>query len=453
VSTATATRGAARTTASASAKPFDGKDVRLVAICFLVALALRLAFVIIIERPSFGFNDASFYHFYGDSLAEGRGYVRVDGSPTAQWPPGFSFLLSVVYRLFGTDPLNGEILNAVLGALTVALLYVVARRAFGRAEAAVAAAWLAVLPGPILWADVLFSETFYTFMLMVVFALLAVLPIRWWAVFLLGLVVGAAALVRGEGLFLALPALAFWWGVAEGGDQGGGRGRWTWPANLRTLTARSAVLGAAMVLAITPWTIRNAIRLDTFAPVSSNVGATLWAGHNPSAYGGPTYYQDYERFGDDIVKREVESAKYLRGEALDYMVNHPVRELQLIPLKLIYLNRGDAEVLELVNSAAPGDREPLKRTDEIRLEVAANVGYYGLLTLTVISVALLRRDLWRRPITRAALAAIITSLVLYGFLYFGSYRYRFPLEPLMILVATPLLTRVWRARPALSHAD
>ncbi len=427
---------AASTATRRSTKPFDGKDVRIVAICFLVALALRLAFVMIVERPSFSFTDAFFYHFYGESLAEGRGYVRVDGSPTAQWPPGFSFLLSLVYRLFSADPLNGEILNAVLGALTVALLYVVARRAFGRAEAVVAAVWMAVLPGPILWADVLFTETFYTFMLVAFFAMLAVLPTRWWAVFLLGVVVGMSALVRGEGLFLALPALALWW-------------RQT---NLRTLGARAAVLGAARVLAITPWTIRNAVQLDTFAPVSSNVGATLWAGHNPAAYGGPTYYQDYERFGDDIVKREVESAKYLRGEALDYMVSHPVRELQLIPLKLIYLNRGDAQVLELVNSAAPGDRKPLKRTDEIRLEVLADIGYYGLLTLTVISVALLRRDLWRRPITRAALVAMITSLVLYGFLYFGSYRYRFPLEPLMILVAAPLVTSVWRTRSTLPLA-
>ncbi len=173
-------------------------------------------------------------------------------------------------------------------------------------------------------------------------------------------------------------------------------------------------------------------------------------GHNPRASGGFTNYATYDSFGDDIVKREINSSKHFRDEALEYMIRHPVRELELIPLKLIHMNEGDGAVLAEVNSAGIGDEPPLKRTDEIRLRVAANVGYYGLVTLTVISVALLRRDLWRRPITRAALVAIITSLVLYGFLFYGAYRYRFPIEPLMILVAAPLVTRVWRARSSLS---
>ncbi len=418
------------------ARVLRSKDLRVATLCFVVALVLRVALVLAIERPSFGFNDAFFYHSFGQSLAEGDGYVRVDGTPTAQWPPGWGFMLSLVYRFTDSSPLSGELLNAVFGALTVPLLFVVARRAFGRAEAAVAAAWLAVLPGPILWSDVLFSETFYTFVVVAFFALLAVLPTRWWAVVLLGVAVGLAALVRGEGLFLALPALAYWYRQAP----------------LRTWVARAAVLGGAMVLTIAPWTIRNAVRLDSFAPVSSNVGATLWAGHNPTAYGGPTYFVDYDRFGNDTVKRETESSKYLRAEALDYMIHHPFRELQLIPLKLVHMNRGDAEVLELVNSAGPGDEPPLDRFQEIRLEVVANVGYYGLLTLTVVAVALLRRRLWRQPLTRAALVTIITALVLYGFLYFGSYRYRFPLEPLMILVSAPLVTGVWRNRRSIESA-
>lgn len=403
---------------------------------FTVALALRVAFVIAVERPSFGFNDAFFYHSFGKSLAEGRGYVRIDGTPTAQWPPGWGFVLSLLYRITGAKPLAGELLNAFFGALTVPLLFVVARRAFGRAEAAVAAGCLALLPGPVLWTDVLFSETFYTFVVVAFFALLAVLPARWWGVVLLGVAVGLAALVRGEGMFLALPALAYWYRQM----------------GLRAWFARAAALAVLLALTIAPWTIRNAVRLDAFAPISSNVGATLWAGHNPSAYGGPTYYTDYERFGDDTIRRETKSARYLRGEALDYMVHHPVRELQLIPLKLVHMNRGDSEVLELVNSAAPGDEPPLSGVEEVRLEVLANVGYYGLLTFTVASVALLRRRLWRQPLSRAALVALITALVLYGFFYFGSYRYRFPMEPLMILVAAPLVTGVWRSRGAIQEA-
>jgi hypothetical protein len=43
-------------------------------------------------------------------------------------------------------------------------------------------------------------------------------------------------------------------------------------------------------------------------------------------------------------------------------------------------------------------------------------------------------------------------LVNYGVIYYGQWRYRIPMEPFMILVATPLLVRVWDARPALADA-
>ncbi len=43
------------------------------------------------------------------------------------------------------------------------------------------------------------------------------------------------------------------------------------------------------------------------------------------------------------------------------------------------------------------------------------------------------------------------SVVLYGFVFYGNFRYRMPLEPLMILLATPLLTAAWRGRAALAE--
>jgi hypothetical protein len=40
-------------------------------------------------------------------------------------------------------------------------------------------------------------------------------------------------------------------------------------------------------------------------------------------------------------------------------------------------------------------------------------------------------------------------LVTYGFIYYGQWRYRIPMEPFMLLVATPLLMRVWSLRSTL----
>ena len=50
---------------------------------------------------------------------------------------------------------------------------------------------------------------------------------------------------------------------------------------------------------------------------------------------------------------------------------------------------------------------------------------------------------------RGVLAYLAACLVVYGFVYYGQFRYRLPMEPLMILVATPLVVSLWQARGAL----
>jgi hypothetical protein len=75
------------------------------------------------------------------------------------------------------------------------------------------------------------------------------------------------------------------------------------------------------------------------------------------------------------------------------------------------------------------------------------LGYFPVL-LTLGSVVLFGiRRLWRlHPGMQGVLTYLGLSLVLYGFLYYGQWRYRIPMEPLMILVATPLLLAVWTRR-------
>ena len=101
--------------------------------------------------------------------------------------------------------------NAVLGALTIAALFVLVRRVFGRRPAIVAAAVFTVLPGPILWADVAVAETFYTLVVVLVLLVFAFAPRRWWAPLVFGLVCGLATLVRGEGMLFVPAAFAVLW--------------------------------------------------------------------------------------------------------------------------------------------------------------------------------------------------------------------------------------------------
>jgi 4-amino-4-deoxy-L-arabinose transferase-like glycosyltransferase len=395
-----------------------------------------VTWVLAIDRKGFTFNDALMYHSTAENLSEGHGYVPFTGGPTARWPPGFSTVLGGLYWLFGVHPIVGELFNAIVGAVTVVLLMLIAERTLDRRTAIVAGAMLAVLPGPIMWTDVLVSETLYTALF--VAALLILVRARPTSSWLLafGVAVGIGALVRGEALtWLVLPVV-MWWRLVP------------WRELARVVLVAVAVAAVVML----PWTVRNAVVMDAFVPVATNASQTLWSGHNDHATGAQVYPPaDYDdRFDQTLPALELETSKALRNDAIEYMVTHPFREVELVPLKLLYLTRGDSYVLDWVN--APGDQEapPISTNQAERIGVVADLGYYGLLTLTVLGAVVLGRRFGASRIGRIAATSFATALFLYGFLYYGNYRYRLPYEPLMVLVAAALVTRVFRSRELLA---
>jgi 4-amino-4-deoxy-L-arabinose transferase-like glycosyltransferase len=406
-------------------------DVRWAAGLALFALVLRLAFVLGYgQDPGAGFpaNDTLAYDLLGRSLASGDGYNSFAGA-SVQWPPAYPFLLGAVYGIFGAGVTHALVLNAVLGAATVALLYWLALRVLGRRAAIACAALLAIFPGQILIADVMLSETLYTLELVAFVAAALALGRRPRSLALLGVLAGLAALTRGEGFFFPLIVLAM--GLR--------------PAERRAALRQAAVVAGVMLLTVVPWTVRNAIVADAFVPVSTNSSTTLWSGHNPSADGGP-------RFRVDIRQRsklrgaalEVEEARIQRRDAIDFALRNPRRELELIPLKLRRHLTGDSQVItKWINTDT--DR-PMGKTATDAAKLWADVFWYALLAATLASAVLFGRRLWRDPALRGMLAFMAITIPLYGFVYYGNFRYRIPLEPLMIVVAAAGAQLAWRRR-------
>ncbi|MFW2336189.1 glycosyltransferase family 39 protein [Ilumatobacter sp.] len=405
--------------------------------CFVAALVLRVAWVLWVDRDGFVLNDAMMYNANAVAINEGLGFRPPQGGPSAQWPPAYSTILAGIYWVFGIEPLWGEIFNAIVGALTVVLLMLLIERVVDRRAAIVGGVMLAVLPGPILWTDVLVTETLYTAMFVLLFLVLAHASPTWPWLVAIGAVIGLGALVRGEALTWGLlPIVLFWRELPR-----------------LELARRIAGIAAVVIVILMPWTIRNAIVMDAFVPVATNASATLWSGHHAGATGGQTYPPEeyYLQFDQEPPLRELQSGSALRRDAIEYMVTHPVHELQLVPLKLIHLNRGDSYALDWVNDA-PG-AAPISPINAERIGVIADVGYYGLLTLFLLGAVVLGRPFWRTRMGRVFAASFLTALFLYGFLYYGNYRYRLPYEPLMVLVAAAFLTQLWRWRRTSERTD
>jgi 4-amino-4-deoxy-L-arabinose transferase-like glycosyltransferase len=410
------------------------KDVRWALGLTALALGLRLAFVLSYGRTVvydagntvFSFNDTFFYSWAGGAISIGDGFSFL-GHPTAHWPPGYPFFLAGVFLIFGADTSNALVANAVIGALTVPLLYLVAHRALGRAAAIASAAALAVFPGQILMADVVLAETLYTFELVGFVALVTVLGRSRPALAALGVLAGLVALTRGEGLLFPLIVLAFGWA----------------PGARRSALRHAAAVAVVMALTVTPWTIRNIDVAGGFVLVAANSSYTLWAGHNPRADGGPVYQSAAESARLSRMS-EAGAASKQRGDAVAWALRHPLRELELIPLKLRELARGDSRLIETwIN--VPGQTPLGPRAAEL-VGGVAGIASYALLAALIGGVAAFGRHLWRIPTTRACLAFLALAVPLYGFVYYGNLRYRIPLEPLMLVVVAGAAAHAWGRR-------
>jgi 4-amino-4-deoxy-L-arabinose transferase-like glycosyltransferase len=119
----------------------------------VVALAVRIGFVIVVDPAVPELGDASAYHLLAENLSDGRGYIRPFDDmllalerPTAEYPPLFPVLLAVPAKLGGHSVETQRLFLAFLGTATVVLIGLLGRRVGGRAVGLVAAAFAALYP-------------------------------------------------------------------------------------------------------------------------------------------------------------------------------------------------------------------------------------------------------------------------------------------------------------------
>ncbi|HEU4977716.1 MAG TPA: glycosyltransferase family 39 protein, partial [Solirubrobacteraceae bacterium] len=288
----------------------------LLGLICLGALGVRIAYAL--HQQGFPVvGDALTFHGVGQELADGHGFREVlpPFGPTAEHPPLFELFLAVVDKLGANSYEAHRLILGAVGTVNVALIGLVGRALAGWRTGLVAAA---IATGyPLLWtADgALMSETLYG-----TFILCSLLAAVWLArrpgprpALLLGLLIGLAALTRGEGLalvvLLGLPLCL--------------RGSPAWGGRARLFGA----LVAATVLVLLPWTIRNLDTFDSPVLISTNSNGLFIGANCPATYHGPLIgswrFQCYtpRRPGED----EAQYFARERGIGLRYARDHAGR--------------------------------------------------------------------------------------------------------------------------------
>jgi 4-amino-4-deoxy-L-arabinose transferase-like glycosyltransferase len=328
------------------------------------------------------------------------------------------------------DPLPVErwtrarVANALLGTLAVALVGLIAMHFWSRRVALVAMAVMAVdlpliLVGGSLMSDTLFVTLVLGAVLVALLSRTARRPIASAAG--AGVLIGLATLTRPTGLVLAIPL-----GVAVAGRS---------PRR----PAAALVLVVATALTIAPWTVRNAVEMRAFIPVSDFIGSWLAGTYNDQARADEQHPGSSQTFVagefDDLDGvPEVERQQELTRRAVGYAADHPGYVAQV----LLH------NTMRLLNLEGASWWRWQGRTMSLPVWAADAAAYaFYLLALLALAGALTpaaRRApawLWLAPIL------LFASVILAG----SAIRYRAPIEPFLALLAALALTARERQQP------
>jgi 4-amino-4-deoxy-L-arabinose transferase-like glycosyltransferase len=429
--------------------------VALVAIA-AVALAVRVAFILVVDPTVPALGDASAYRLLAEQLAHGQGYIRPFDNlllhvhrPTAEYPPLFPLLLSLPVRAGIHSVEQLRIFVALVGAGTVMLVGLLGRRVTSPSVGLIAAAIAAVYPMLFLGEATLMAESLYVALATMV--LLAAYrafddptPSRF---VVLGLAIGLATLTRAEGFLLGTVVV-------------GPLALWLRDLPTRERIARAAIALGIAVVVLLPWTIRNAVRFHAFVPVSNNVSTLVDGANCDATYHGPrtglwreTFSQAGARAptlsqaqacfeGFDISDPnfdEVQAARMHTRAGLDYARDH-VSSLPKVAA---------VRVLRTWGAYAPRqqiDFESLEGRPRA-WQLRGTVMYWILVPLAVAGAIVLRRR--RRFLWPLAATAVTVTIVVAA--TYGQQRFRIAVEPALLVLAAVAIDAIltaWRSRGA-----
>lgn len=367
--------------------------------------------------------DGHYYHFGAERIAEGFGYsedVVIDGrkvtKPWVHYPVGYSGLLGMLYKVFGSGLLVAPIANAVLSALLVVVVHRLARVYLSERRAQAAAMLAALHPGLIAYAPVVMTEPLAA--LLIMGALLAALKLPgWWRSAIFGLVLGLATLVRPSSL-LCLPLLLF-----------------TLKLDWLKMTKQLTVALACCMLPVLPWTLRNCNVMDGCALVSTNGGWNLAIGAFTEDGRFRTLRADD---GCKIVTGQVQQDRCWAEVGKQRIAENPLRWLGKAPKKLAQTYNHESFAIEYLHEADPGAwPEQRRRAGRELLTLFHRLLMIGA-ALSVVAMAGYRPRAGKAYLAQTLLLLTIAGISAYGFADDDHPFYLLALiPPLVALVRLP----------------
>jgi 4-amino-4-deoxy-L-arabinose transferase-like glycosyltransferase len=343
--------------------------------------------------------DGHYYHLGATRIASGLGYsedVLIRGvsvwKPWTHYPVGYSALLGALYRVFGEQLLIAPLLNAILGAATAVLVHRIALPYLGPGRARVAGGIAALHPGLIAYCPLVMTEIPTGFLLALLLWTLLNHRGSWRGALLGGVILGVLVLMRPASLLL-VPLVA----LIEARPLG------------RALLHAAATLSVALVLVL-PWTIRNCVRMDGCALVSTNGGWNL-------AIGALTETGRFRTLravdGCPVVTGQVQQDDCWAEVGRRTIQRAPLRWLGLAPKKLAQTFDHESFAIEYLREADPAAWPDARREAARGLLTFGHLAVLAAAALSVVATPL-GRLLRGEQYWQIGLLIVSSALIFYG---------------------------------------
>jgi hypothetical protein len=384
----------------------------------LLALAVRAAFLLLAPACDYRGDEPSWIALGTQELVP-LSPLRND---LVFYPPLYPYFIALVSLATGS---LGAVLwvQAAIGSLVAPAVARAGAFAFGPRAGLAAGAVAALYPDLVWFSTRFWSETLFVVLL-------------WWAIErtlaadvdgsartagVAGLLWGLATLTRELALYL-VPLAALWMLRPRAGSGADFRARLR-PGRPALLAASALVLAA--LLSIAPWTIRNAVVLRAFVPVSTMGGLNLWQGNTTL-----THLQIYEVLAG--IDGPVAQDRYCRRMAWETIAaRQPWWIVEKLGAQMPEFWKAGSEVLDhLVGREACG---PLATRTLVAIELMLVLPYLAVLALFVVGLARIRFS--------SPAAFLLLLLLAYNAAHVAAYattRFRLPVMPVVFLVAAAL---------------
>ena len=395
---------------------------------FIVVSAFAIRVLLMVRDSQRNPTPVNAYSPYGyelgrvaSAIAEGRGFSSplryFDSGPTAWFTPIYPYLVAGIFKIWGIYSIPShliiESLNCAFVALTIVPIYGIAKRTFGEGVA-IGASWAWVfLPTalffPIIWVwDTALAALFLALIFWATLAMREHQNIPAWtgygALWAVGVLINPSIL----SVFPFLLGWALWESRKDSAR---------WPK-----FACAALL--VFAIALVPWTIRNYRVMGKFIVLRSNFGLELWLGNNPAVPDtwSPWLHPNDSREEAEKYRRmgEIAFMAEKQSEALAFMRTHPADTMTAMFRRFTNNWVGFTDSPMDTWSSAPF---------YFKFFMVLNI-LFPLFTLIGALFASRERLPEALPY---GMVLLIFPLIFY--VTHTSLRYRFPMDPIMIVLA------------------